>query len=209
LKERTQYEQEARKKGFNRIAGVDEAGRGPLAGPVVAASVILPENIGFSGIDDSKKLTDKNRRDLFPLICQAALSVGIGFVDHCTIDKINILQATHLAMRRAIAALSPQPDFLLIDALTLDDHSTPQLGIIKGDAKSISIGAASILAKVARDIYMEKMCRKYPAYNFSQHKGYATKAHLELIKTHGPSPIHRRSFRPRQLEPTYHQLSLF
>lgn len=204
-----QYEQQARKKGFTRIAGVDEAGRGPLAGPVVAASVILPENIGFSGIDDSKKLTDKNRRDLFPLICQAALSVGIGFVDHRTIDKINILQATRLAMRRAIAALSPQPDFLLIDALTLQDNPTPQQGIIKGDAKSISIGAASILAKVARDIYMEKMCRKYPEYNFSQHKGYATKVHLERIKTHGLSPIHRRSFRPKQLEPTYHQLSLF
>lgn len=206
---KTQFEDEARKKGFSRIAGVDEAGRGPLAGPVVAASVILPEDIGLDGIDDSKKLTDRDRRDLFPQICQAALSVGIGFVDHRTIDKINILQATRLAMKKAIASLSPQPDFLLIDALTLDDQPTPQQGIIKGDAKSISIGAASILAKVARDIYMEKMCHKYPKYKFSQHKGYATKAHMELIKTHGLSPIHRRSFRPKQLEPTYHQLSLF
>ncbi len=195
---KTQYEKEAREKGFNLIAGVDEAGRGPLAGPVVAASVILPEDIGIDGIDDSKKLTNKKRRALFSQICQSALSVGIGFVDHVTIDKINILQATHLAMKRAISSLSPAPDYLLIDALTLSDQTIPQQGIIKGDAQSVSIGAASILAKVARDIYMERMCRRYPQYNFSKHKGYGTKAHIEAIRTHGLSPIHRQSFRPNR-----------
>jgi ribonuclease HII len=206
---KTQYEEEARKKGFNRIAGVDEAGRGPLAGPVVAAGVILPETVDIDGIDDSKKLTDKKRRELFSQIYQFALSVGIGFVDHATIDEINILQATHLAMKRAISSLSPAPDYLLIDALTLSDQPIPQQGIIKGDTKSISIGAASILAKVARDLYMERMCPKYPKYNFSRHKGYGTKAHIEAIRTHGLSPIHRQSFRPKQLESTYQQLSLF
>jgi ribonuclease HII len=206
---RTKYEEEARKKGYLRIAGVDEAGRGPLAGPVVAACVILPEDINIDGIDDSKKLDEMARKHLFPLICKTAVSVGIGFVDHATIDKINILQATRLAMKRAISSLSPQPDYLLIDALTLYDPPIPQQGIIKGDAKSVSIGAASILAKVARDIYMERMCSKYPAYNFSRHKGYGTKAHLNAIRTHGLSPIHRRSFRSKQLESVYRQLSLF
>ena len=205
---KTIYEKKAREQGFSLIAGVDEAGRGPLAGPVVAASVILPDNIEIDGIDDSKKLSENRRNYLFPQICRQALSVGIGFIDHTTIDSVNILQATRLAMKHAISALSPRPDFLLIDALTLDDVDIPQQGIIKGDAKSISIGAASILAKVARDTYMERMCRKYPAYNFSKHKGYGTKAHIEAIRTHGLSPIHRQTFRPKQLEPVYQQLSL-
>lgn len=179
---------------FGCVCGVDEAGRGPLAGPVVAGAVILPKDCEILYINDSKKLSAKKREELYPIIMEQALSVGIGMASPQRIDEINILQATFEAMREAIHNLSIMPDILLNDAVTIPGIDIPQVPIVKGDAKSISIGAASILAKVTRDRLMEEYDRILPEYGFASHKGYGTKAHIEALKEHGPSPIHRRSF---------------
>ena len=180
--------------GVRVICGVDEAGRGPLAGPVCAAAVILPPHIDIPGLNDSKKLTDKRRRELEPIIKEQAIAYGIGFADHEEIDDINILQATYLAMERAIAQLSVTPVLALIDGNRAKDFGIPVETIIKGDSRSASIAAASILAKVARDDVMLEYSKIYPEYGFEVHKGYGTKAHYEALRTYGASPIHRKSF---------------
>ena len=176
------------------IAGVDEAGRGPLAGPVVAAAVILDPGEEILFINDSKKLSEKKRESLYEEIMTRAVSTGVGIVEAEDIDKINILQATYEAMRRAVASLSPQPGILLNDAVVIPGLSLKQISIIKGDAKSISIGAASIIAKVTRDRIMRQWAEKYPHYHFEKNKGYGTAEHIEAIKEFGPCPLHRRSF---------------
>lgn len=193
-KDMSEYENEARKNGFMVIAGLDEAGRGPLAGPVVAGCCVLDPEVMVLGVNDSKKLSEKKRAELFPLIQEKALSYGVGIVDEKVIDQINILEATKLAMKKAIEALSVQPDLLLIDALRLPDLAIRQEDIIKGDAKSVSIAAASILAKETRDRIMREYDSVYPEYGFAKHKGYGTKEHIEAIRKYGPCPIHRRSF---------------
>lgn len=180
--------------GVRVICGVDEAGRGPLAGPVCAAAVILPPHIDIPGLNDSKKLTDKRRRELEPIIKEQAIAYGIGFADHEEIDDINILQATYLAMERAIAQLSVTPELALIDGNRAKDFGIPVETIIKGDSRSASIAAASILAKVARDDVMLEYSKIYPEYGFEVHKGYGTKAHYEALRTYGASSIHRKSF---------------
>jgi ribonuclease HII len=187
-------EQHARSRGYFLIAGADEAGRGPLAGPVVAAAVILPEGLRIPGVDDSKKLSPETRERLFDVICAQALSVGIGMGSPEMIDRINILQATRHAMLEAVAALSPQPDFILIDGITPIDSTIPQKTIKKGDSLSLSIAAASIIAKVTRDRLMRELDAVHPGYGFAGHKGYGSAAHLEAIRQLGPSPVHRLSF---------------
>ncbi len=189
------FEKEALLHGYKIIAGVDEAGRGPLAGPVVSAAVVLPQNFCVSGINDSKKLSEKKRAALFPLIKEQVLSFGIGMADHEEIDRINILQASLLSMKRAVTALSPAPDFLLIDGKFSIDSPIHQLPVIKGDARSLSIATASILAKVTRDRIMTDLAVQYPEYGFDRHKGYPTRAHKQAILDHGPCPVHRKSFR--------------
>jgi len=191
------YENSYIKKGYVNIAGVDEAGRGPLAGPVVAAAVILPHNINYEIIDDSKKLTDKKRRVAFAQILNSALSYGIGIVDNNTIDEINILKATFLAMNRAIQNSPIKPDFALIDGNRNECSTVPVECIVKGDSKSLSIAAASIIAKVTRDDIMLKYDELYPGYGFSKHKGYPTKDHYAAIGQYGVLEIHRKSFRLR------------
>jgi ribonuclease HII len=181
-------------RGVQIICGVDEAGRGPLAGPVCAAAVILPPHIELPGLNDSKKLTDKRRRELYPLIKDAAIAYGIGFASHEEIDEINILQATYLAMERAIAQLKVKPDQLLIDGNRARDFGIPTQTVVKGDSLSASIAAASVLAKVTRDDWMLQAAEDYPQYGFEIHKGYGTKAHYEALTTLGSSPIHRRTF---------------
>ena len=176
------------------ICGVDEAGRGPLAGPVCAAAVILPKGEIIPGLNDSKKLTDKKRRELFPIIKEKAIAYGIAFASEAEIDEINILQATFLAMKRAIAQLEGKADFALIDGNRETDFGIPCLTVIKGDSRSASIAAASVLAKVTRDIYMEELAEKYPQYGFEIHKGYGTKAHYAALTEHGMCDAHRRSF---------------
>jgi len=176
------------------ICGVDEAGRGPLAGPVCAAAVILPPNAEIPGLNDSKKLTDKKRRELFPIIQEMAISYGIGYASHEEIDKINILQATYLAMERALAQLSVRPDLALIDGNRAKDFGIPVKTVVKGDSLSASIAAASVLAKVSRDDLLLKLAEEYPQYGFEIHKGYGTKAHYEALRAHGPSPVHRMTF---------------
>lgn len=180
--------------GIKLICGVDEAGRGPLAGPVCAAAVILPPNTGIPGLNDSKKLTDKRRRELFPIIKEQAIAYGIGFASHEEIDQINILQATYLAMERALAQLSVKPELALIDGNRAKDFGLPVETVVKGDSRSASIAAASILAKVTRDDLMEQAAVDYPQYQFEIHKGYGTKAHYAALTEHGPSPIHRMTF---------------
>ena len=180
--------------GVKLICGVDEAGRGPLAGPVCAAAVILPPNAEIPGLNDSKKLSDKKRRELYPIIKEQAIAYGIAFADHKEIDEINILQATYLAMERALAQLSVKPDLALIDGNRAKDFGIPVETVIHGDSLSASIAAASVLAKVTRDDYMLKMAEEYPDYDFEIHKGYGTKAHYAALTAHGPSPIHRMSF---------------
>lgn len=180
--------------GYKIVCGVDEAGRGPLAGPVCAAAVILPPDHQIPGLDDSKKLSDKRRRELFPVIKEQAVAYGIAFADHKEIDEINILQATFLAMERAIAQLCVRPDLALIDGNREKDFGLPVKTVIHGDSLSASIAAASILAKVTRDDYMMEMAEKYPYYGFEVHKGYGTKAHYASLTKHGPSPIHRMTF---------------
>jgi len=189
-----EFEKKHRAEGYRLICGVDEAGRGPLAGPVCAAAVILPEDVDIPGLNDSKKLTDKKRRELFPIICEKAVAYGIAFADHTEIDNINILQATYLAMERAIAKLPVKPDFALIDGNRAKDFGIPLETIVGGDGRSASIAAASILAKVTRDDYMLEMADQYPAYGFAVHKGYGTKAHYAALAENGPCPIHRLTF---------------
>lgn len=181
-------------QGYKLVCGVDEAGRGPLAGPVCAAAVILPPDLEIPGLDDSKKLSDKRRRELFPIIQEQAVAYGIGFASHEEIDSINILQATFLAMERAIAQLSVKPEFALIDGNREKDFGLPVKTVVKGDSLSASIAAASVLAKVSRDVLMEQYAEEYPQYGFEIHKGYGTKAHYEALRQFGPSPIHRMSF---------------
>ncbi|MBU0769355.1 MAG: ribonuclease HII [Proteobacteria bacterium] len=189
------FENKAFQKGFSRIAGIDEAGRGPLAGPVVSAAVIIPISLQIPGISDSKKLTPKKRCYLYEKIYDLAVSVGIGIVDPFEIDRINILQAALLSMAMAAENLAPQPDCLLIDGIFLISSALPQEAIPKGDALSVSIAAASIVAKVTRDRLMERYHQDYPQFGFSKHKGYPTKAHKEAIQKFGYCPIHRRSFK--------------
>lgn len=180
--------------GIDLICGVDEAGRGPLAGPVCAAAIILPHNIDIPGLDDSKKLSDKKRRELFPIIKDRALAYGIAFADHQEIDSINILQATYLAMERAISRLSIQPECALIDGNRAKDFGLPVQTVVHGDSLSASIAAASILAKVTRDDWMTEIADQYPEYQFEVHKGYGTKAHYAALDAFGPCPIHRLTF---------------
>ena len=176
------------------ICGVDEAGRGPLAGPVCAAAVILPKHLELPGLTDSKKLTDKKRRELFPLIQEQAIAYGIGFATEQEIDEINILQATFLAMQRALDQLQVKPDLALIDGNREKDFGIPVKTVVKGDSLSANIAAASILAKVTRDNLMQEMAEKYPGYGFEIHKGYGTKAHYAALRELGASPIHRMTF---------------
>ena len=189
-----ELEKQALAKGYKFICGVDEAGRGPLAGPVCAAAVILPPNAVIPGLNDSKKLSDKKRRELYPIIKEQAIAYGIAFVDHKTIDEINILQATYLAMGQAIAQLSVKPELALIDGNRAADFGVPTQTVVHGDSLSASIAAASVLAKVTRDDYMLKMAEEYPGYDFEIHKGYGTKAHYAALTKLGASPIHRMSF---------------
>lgn len=181
-------------RGFHAICGIDEAGRGPLAGPVCAAAVILPEGLEIPGLNDSKKLTDKKRRELFPIIEEQALAYGIGWASQEEIDDINILQATFLAMSRAVEQLNIRPDLALVDGNRAPTLDLPVETVVKGDSLSASIAAASVLAKVSRDDVMLRMAKEYPGYGFEVHKGYGTKAHYEALRTFGPSPIHRRTF---------------
>ncbi len=192
----SRYERRLWNEGFSAIAGVDEAGRGPLAGPVVAAAVILPPNVFISGLDDSKRLSPRRREELFSLIKKQAKAVGVGIVGQRAIDRINILQATFLAMGRAVGGLGPSPQYLLVDGLIIPDIDIFQLSIVRGDRLSISIAAASIVAKVTRDRIMMEKDKHLPQYGFARHKGYATRRHLEALAEHGISPLHRRSFRP-------------
>ena len=189
------YERLAYQEGASFIAGVDEVGRGPLAGPVVAAAVILPKNIEDLGFDDSKKLSASKREEIYRLIQEKAIAIGIGIVDADIIDKVNIYQASRLAMQQAVSELKIQPDYLLIDAMKIDVN-TPQIGIIKGDAKSISIAAASIVAKQVRDQMMREFDELYPGYDFSNNAGYGTPKHLEGLNKKGICPIHRKTFAP-------------
>ncbi len=187
-------ENEYREKGFNIICGVDEAGRGPLAGPVYAAAVILPSDCVIEGLNDSKKLTEKKREALFDEIKEKALAYGIASADEKEIDEINILNATFLAMKRAIDSLSVKPDLALIDGNQKPHTDIEEVTVTKGDAKSMSIAAASVLAKVSRDRFMLEMAEKYPQYEFARHKGYGTKLHYERIAQYGVCDIHRRTF---------------
>ena len=180
--------------GCSLICGVDEAGRGPLAGPVAAGAVILPKDCMILYLNDSKKLSEKRREELFLEIREKAVSYSVGIVGPERIDEINILQATYEAMRQAVSGLGVVPDLLLNDAVTIPELAIPQVPIIKGDAKSVSIAAASILAKVTRDHLMEEYDRQFPQYGFAKHKGYGTAAHVAAIREFGPCPIHRRSF---------------
>lgn len=187
-------EMEIRAKGFTAVCGIDEAGRGPLAGPVVAAAVILPEGIQLPGVNDSKKITEKKREILFDFVKEHALAYGIGEASETEIDEINILQATFLAMRRAVEALQLPADYALVDGNRIQGLPIPAETIIGGDGKVLSIAAASILAKVTRDRYMRDMAAQYPEYGFEKHKGYGTKAHYSAIEQYGICPLHRKTF---------------
>lgn len=189
-----EYENRLKSNGYRLVAGVDEAGRGPLAGPVYAAAVILKEDAVIDGINDSKKLSEKRREELYDKIIENAVAYSVFSVDEKTIDEINILNATHIAMNGAVDNLLVPPDFVIIDGNSIKNMLTPHETIIKGDSKSISIAAASILAKVSRDRYITQIAEKYPEYGFEKHKGYGTKAHNEAILKYGPSPIHRKTF---------------
>lgn len=193
------YEKILWQQGLSHIAGVDEAGRGPLAGPVVAAAVIFHPGEFIDGVDDSKKMTPQARAEIYPELLARCRSYGVGIVEVAQIDDMNILQASMLAMRKAIAALAPPAEHVLVDGRPLRDCPAPQTSIVKGDALSFTIGAASIIAKVVRDEIMLHYHRQFPLYGFDQHKGYGTLAHLEALKKLGPCEIHRRSFKPRAL----------
>ena len=190
------YERKAILNGYQYIAGVDEVGRGPLAGPVVAAAVILPFDADLPGINDSKKLTERQREQLYEMICQQAIAYHIVEIDHKKIDEINILQASRLAMKEALAGLPVQPDFVLVDGLDNPMIDIDNEAIVKGDSKSISIAAASIIAKVYRDRLMDELDGVYPGYGFAKHKGYPAPMHLQAIEELGPCPIHRMTFKP-------------
>lgn len=195
MNELWKYEHAAYQEGIDLVCGVDEAGRGPLAGPVCAAAVILPRDLEIEGLNDSKKLSDKRRRALYEVITEQAISYGIAMVDEKVIDEINILQATFLAMRQAVLQLSEKPALALVDGNREPDFGDiPIKTIIKGDSLSANIAAASILAKVTRDRFMEEQDAIYPQYGFCVHKGYGTKAHYEALRTYGPCSIHRRTF---------------
>lgn len=181
-------------QGMRVICGVDEAGRGPLAGPVCAAAVILPEHLEIPGLTDSKKLSDKKRRELFPIIQEQAIAYGIGFASEQEIDEVNILQATFLAMGRALEQLKVRPELALIDGNRSTDFGLPVKTVVKGDSLSANIAAASVLAKVSRDDRMLELAQQYPQYGFEIHKGYGTKAHYAALREFGPCPVHRRSF---------------
>lgn len=187
-------EYEKRYDSFSYICGIDEVGRGPLAGPVVAGAVILPKDCDILYLNDSKQLSEKKREELYAVIMEKAIATGLGFVAPQRIDEINILQATYEAMREAVSKLEPQPDLLLNDAVTIPGILVKQVPIIKGDAKSVSIAAASIIAKVTRDRLMVDYDTVYPEYGFASNKGYGAKAHLDALKKYGPTPIHRQSF---------------
>ena len=189
-----EYEEKAWANGYGSVCGVDEAGRGPVAGPVCAAAVILPAGIVIEGLNDSKKLSEKKREKLFDEITENALAWSVSLVDERVIDEINILQATYEAMRQAIEKLNPQPAVLLNDAVRIPQVAIQQVPIIKGDAKSVSIAAASIVAKVTRDRMMEQYEEVFPGYGFARNKGYGSKEHIEALQTMGPTAIHRRSF---------------
>jgi len=189
------YENKWHSRGFELIAGIDEVGRGPLAGPVVAAAVILPKDFYLPGIDDSKKLSEKRREEYDQIIRQQAVALGIGMIQAPEIDKINIFEATKKAMKAAVASLAPKPDCLLIDAVKLDTPYASE-AIIKGDAKSVSIAAASIVAKVTRDHLMKELAKSFPAYHFDKNMGYGTKEHIEAIRQYGITAYHRKSFAP-------------
>ena len=191
----SQIEEELRRTGVKYIAGIDEAGRGPLAGPVATAAVILPPDTCILGLNDSKKLSEKQRLELEPIIKEQALAWNVVMIDHQVIDRINILQATKLGMRQAVAALEIAPDYLLVDGMELDGVDLPQQGLIKGDARSVSIAAASVLAKTARDRLMLEYDAVYPGYGFAKHKGYPTAEHKEALRRLGPCPIHRLTFK--------------
>ena len=189
-----ELEKDLHQKGFKNICGIDEAGRGPLAGPVVIASVIMPEDSMIEGVNDSKKVSEKKRELLYDKILEEAISYSVAIIGQDVIDEINILNATKMAMREAVANLDPKPNFALVDAVYIEDLGIEQQGFVKGDAKSMSIAAASIVAKVKRDTFMEEMDEKYPEYGFKSNKGYGTKAHMDALREYGPCPIHRLSF---------------
>jgi len=189
------YESDARRAGYSLIAGIDEAGRGPLAGPVIAAAVILPENVELEGVRDSKKMTPRAREEAFSLIEERAISVSMAVVGPREIDQINILQATRKAMKQAVLHLNPQPDFLLIDGIQHVELPIQQRCIVRGDQRCLSIAAASVMAKVYRDNMMCSYHELYPQFGFSSHKGYGTRAHLAAITRFGPCSVHRFTFR--------------
>lgn len=207
--EMCKYEQQCFDRGLITVAGIDEAGRGPLAGPVVAAAVILPRDVFIPNLNDSKKLTAKQRDIIYDQIIEKAVTYGVGIIDEKCIDEINILNATKKAMITAVEGLAQTPEILLIDAVKLTDINIEQVPIIKGDALSISIAAASVIAKVTRDRLIEQLDSVYPQYGFAKHKGYATKVHIEAIKRHGLCPIHRLSFtRKITQEADFEQISI-
>lgn len=191
-----QYENELYSKGYKLIGGIDEVGRGPLVGPVVTACVILPEDFALDGLTDSKKLSEKKRDMFYDIIMEKAISVGIGIMDEDVIDKVNIYEATKLAMYQAVDNMSVKPDYILIDAMKLDKLDVPYTSIIKGDLKSITISAASVIAKVTRDRMMYELDKKYPMYKFAKNKGYPTKDHIEAIVKYGILKEHRKTFKP-------------
>jgi ribonuclease HII len=198
------FEHAAWRRGVSRLAGVDEAGRGPLAGPVVAAAVVLAPGTRIRGVDDSKRLDAEQRAELFEIIHAKAMGVGVAVVDHLTIDRINILQATRLAMAQALGALALAPDLVLTDFVEVPGLTCPQRNLVEGDRRSASVAAASIVAKVTRDRIMEDADREFPLYGFVRHKGYATPEHREALERHGPCSLHRRTFAG-----LWNQLSLF
>jgi ribonuclease HII len=198
------FESAAWRRGISRLAGVDEAGRGPLAGPVVAAAVVLAPGARIAGVDDSKRLLPEERQRLFDLIQERAVGVGVGIVDHLTIDRINILQATRLAMGQALGALGMEPELVLTDFVTVPGLRCPQRNLVEGDRRSASVAAASIIAKVTRDRIMEEADRQYPMYGFGRHKGYGTPEHRIALEQHGPCALHRRTFAG-----IWNQLALF
>lgn len=192
-----EFENRYRRKGVRFVAGLDEAGRGPLAGPVTAAAVIIPKGFSCGGLDDSKRLSEKKRERIYQQLTQSKETFwAVGFAEAEEIDQLNILQATHLAMTRAVEALDCAVEFCLVDGLPIKDFGWPHEAIVRGDGKSVSIAAASVIAKVARDQRMVNYAKEYPSYGFDRHKGYGTKHHLEALRVHGPCRIHRRSFQP-------------
>ncbi len=189
-----EFETAALEAGYTVVAGTDEAGRGPLAGPVYAAAVILPQGLVIDGLNDSKKITEKKREKLFDVICKEAISYGIAYATPEEIDEYNILNASQLAMRRAVAMLTPSPDLVLVDGNVAREFPMDTKTVVKGDALSMSIAAASILAKVSRDRVMAELAKEYPQYQLEKHKGYPTPLHMNLVRELGPSPIHRKTF---------------